>query len=302
MKQLKRVGRLAGRLYFVLLAGLLAAWGAPAWQVRAGAGVGIVGLTGANALVRFNSATPGTISGPTPITGLQTGEVIVAIDFRPATGELYGLAITNSAGPDTGRLYVIDPATGAATQVGGSPFSTTLADGASYGFDFTPVADRIRVVNSADQNLRVNPDTGGLTGTDLNLDNPAGTEEVVGSAYDRNVDGATATTLFGIDYLNNTLVRQGGINGSPSPNLGGITTIGPLGLTTASRLIGFDIDGAYGTHFVSLQNNGNNLFGLYALNWNTGAATLLGTIGTGTLPIRGLAVFPTWKIFLPYIS
>jgi Domain of unknown function (DUF4394) len=64
-----------------------------------------------NRLVRFDSATPGTLTGDAAITGLQSGEAILALDCRPATGQLLGLGSAN-------RLYAIDPATAAATEVG----------------------------------------------------------------------------------------------------------------------------------------------------------------------------------------
>jgi hypothetical protein len=261
----------------------------------------LMGLASGNVLVRFSSATPGTLISSTIISGLQPGEAVVAIDFRPATGQLYGLGIINSTGTDTGRLYLIDSTTGAATLVGPGPFSTTLADGANYGFDFNPVVDRIRVVNDPDQNFRLNPDTGALVAQDSPVDNPAAGEEIVGAAYDRNVAGATLTTLFGIDAANNTLVRQGGVNGLPSANGGVITTLGPLGLTVASPNIGFDIDGVEGTAFASLQNLGNNLFGLYTINLSTGQATLVGAISNGALQLRGLAVVPTRQTYLPLV-
>jgi len=37
-----------------------------------------------NALVRFDSATPGTIAATVAVTGLQSGELLLGIDFRPA--------------------------------------------------------------------------------------------------------------------------------------------------------------------------------------------------------------------------
>jgi hypothetical protein len=51
----------------------------------------IYGVTTGNQLVRFNAAAIGTLTTVGPITGLQTGENILGIDFRPATGQLFGL-------------------------------------------------------------------------------------------------------------------------------------------------------------------------------------------------------------------
>src|SRR5205823_1424681 len=66
---------------------------------------------GNNTFGSFDSATPGTVTGLVTITGLQGGESLLAIDCRPATGQIYGLGSTN-------RLYTLNPLTGAATPVG----------------------------------------------------------------------------------------------------------------------------------------------------------------------------------------
>jgi hypothetical protein len=107
--------------------------------------VPLTALTAANELVTIDSATPGINSAPILITGLGVGEEILAIDYRPATGQLYGIGSLS-------QLYTIDPATGVATVVGG-PFAQALS-GTSFGFAFNPVADRIRVVSDFEQNLR----------------------------------------------------------------------------------------------------------------------------------------------------
>jgi Ca2+-binding RTX toxin-like protein len=198
----------------------------------------IFAVTAANDLLSFNATTPGTIATTAAITGLMAGEQILGIDFRPANGLLYALGITGAAAPFSGQLYTINTTTGAATLVGTGPFSTTLT-GTSFGFDFNPVPDRIRLVSDTEENLRLNPDTGAIAGTDTNLV-PAG--NVVGSAYDRNFVTTAATTLFGIDSASDMLVRQGGVDGTPSPNDGVITNIGALGFNTTDQ-VGFDIAG-----------------------------------------------------------
>ena len=80
----------------------------------------VYAVTATNNLVTFSSAAPGTIFGTVAISGLQVGEILQGIDFRPANGRLYGLGSTS-------RLYTIDPRTGAATQVGASPFALALS-------------------------------------------------------------------------------------------------------------------------------------------------------------------------------
>jgi hypothetical protein len=102
----------------------------------------IYGLTLSGNLVTFNSSNPGTVNTIGPITG--TGASLAGIDFRPATGQLYGLGFDS-------RVYLIDPNTGAATAIG-LPGQFTL-NGSNFGIDFNPVPDRLRVVSDADQNL-----------------------------------------------------------------------------------------------------------------------------------------------------
>lgn len=297
----------AARLVLVVaagLAGLVLAGPArgPVPVHSATPGATLVGLAAGNRLLVFQSSSPGAIQRTLTITGLPQDTVLAAIDYRPANAQLYALGIANTPDNDTGRLYRLSLDTGRATQVGSAPFSTLLADSASYGFDFDPVNDWIRLVNDDDQNLRINPDNGTLRGDDNKLDNEFDTEQIVAAAYDRNFSGATATTLFGLDFANDMLVRQGGINGSPSPAGGALTTIGSLGLQAQPAHVGFDIANADGTAYASLSNLATALYGLYTINLRSGAATFVGLIGNGQTAILGLAVAPVRQIYLPVVG
>jgi len=250
----------------------------------------IFGVTAAGNLVRFSSATPGVLDLNVAITGLQSGETIrgldtrpasLGVDTRPASRQLYALG-------STGRIYRLNPVTGAATQV--STLMGATLSGTAFGVDFNPIPDRLRVVSDADQNLRINVDTGAAS-VDTTLayatgDPAAGQNpNVVGVAYTNNFAGATSVTLFGIDSARDTLVRQGSVGGSPvSPNSGQLFTVGALGVDT-SDVVGFDIANPGGVAFASLTVGGTSQ--LYTINLTTGAATLVGTIG-GTSPITDI--------------
>ncbi len=246
----------------------------------------MLGVDVANNLIRFTSAAPGTVVSTTPITGLAgaTGETIAGMDYRPIDTTLY--AVTGDAG-GVGRLYTIDIATGSA-----SLRSTLTADpadatapyaglsGTSFGVDFNPVADRLRVVSNDGQNLRINVDTGRVT-TDTNL-NP-GTPAVAGAAYTNNFPNASTTSLYDIDTATDTLVLQ-----SP-PNNGTLSAVG-MGLgVDVSDVVGFDIQtvGMTNTAYASLVVGGTT--GLYTIDLTTGAASLVGTVGAS---IRNLAITP----------
>ena len=57
------------------------------------------GLTILDQIVTFDTGTPGTTISSVDITGLQPAEQALAIDLRPATGQIYVLGSTS-------RLYV----------------------------------------------------------------------------------------------------------------------------------------------------------------------------------------------------
>lgn len=246
----------------------------------------VFAVTASNKLVSFNSRTPGTILSTVPISGLQTGETIAGIDFRPASGQLFAVGSTS-------RLYTINTVNGAASPVSNGPFTPALT-GTSFGVDFNPVPDRVRVVSDGEQNLRLNPNDG-TAATDIQLayatgdPNASANPNVVGAAYTNNFAGATSTTLFVIDSNLDILARQGSPGGTPdSPNGGKLTTIGPLGVDTTDQ-VGFDISDNSGTGYVSLTTSGANQSQLYTINLITGATTAIGAIGGGEV-IRDFSV------------
>ena len=228
----------------------------------------LYGVNTANQLVRFDSATPGTVSAPLTVTGLQAGENILGIDFRPANGQLYGLGSTS-------RLYLINLTTGAAAAVGTAGAFTL--NGTDFGFDFNPTVDRLRIVSNTGQNLRVNPNDGTLSATDTPL-NP-GSPSVSAAAYTNNFAGTTTTTLYVIDTTTNSLYTQN------PPNAGTLNLVGPLGVA-ATGVNGFDIAPFSGRAYASLVVGGASR--LYTINLTTGAATLVAAIGGGNT-LRGLS-------------
>lgn len=246
----------------------------------------LFGVTTTNRFVTFDSNTPGTYLTDVAITGLGVEESILGFDMRPARNQLYILGSSN-------RLYTLDRSTGAATAVG-SAGAFTLS-GTEFGFDFNPTVDRIRVTSDTGQNLRLHPDTGALVSTDGSLayvtgDANFGTApNIVGSAYINNVAGATSTLLYGIDSNLDILVTQ------VPPNSGGLNTIGSLGFDT-SELVGFEVSSITGVAYASLTAPGSPGFSqLFTINLATGAATLVGGIGTNSLSnaaLVGIAAVP----------
>lgn len=239
----------------------------------------IYALTSDNAIVSFAPGSPGSAGTPMPITGLNAGETVLGIDFRPATNQLYAVGSSS-------QLYTINTSTGAATKVG-SPFTPAI-NGMQVGFDFNPTVDRIRLITDSGQNLRLHPDTGAVVAVDGSLaytpgdTNATAPQAITAAGYtNSDNDPATGTTLFDIDSANSTLVRQ------DPPNDGVLNTVGMLGVTTAQQ-VAFDIGpmGAYMANRPTAADGSR----LYRVDLATGAATEVGSIGND-LEITGLAIY-----------
>ena len=237
----------------------------------------VYGLMNANSLVRFDSATPTVINSTVALSGLSG--TLLGIDFRPATGELFG--VTSDS-----RLYTINVLTGAATAVGAA--NQFVLMGSSFGFDFNPTVDRIRLTSNTGQDLRLNPLNGAIAATDPTLayaaadPNAAATPSIVGSAYTNSFAGSTSTTLYDIDSGLDILATQN------PPNNGTLNTVGSLGVN-ASNNIGFDIFFFNNQAFASIQLANGTSTGFYSINLATGAATLIGGIGNG-LVVTDIAI------------
>ena len=228
-------------------------------------------LAGGVQLDAYNAADPERVLNSVPITGLQPGETILAIDFRPATGQLYGLGSTS-------RLYVLNPQTGAARPIGATPFSPALS-GAVAGFDFNPTVDRLRVVTADGQNLRLNPETGAVAATDGPINGVAGAR-VTAVAYTNNVAGAATTTLYDIDVTTQKLYKQ------LPPNNGTLVEVGDLKLKVTGEG-GFDI--APGTDQALGLFEVNKKATLFAVDLATGEARILAKYEK-SLPYTGIAI------------
>lgn len=251
----------------------------------------VYGLADDGRLFRFKPATPNTLDATVSITGLNAGETLLGIDFRPKDGLLYG--ITSAA-----RIVTIDPATGAATAK--ATLAADAADstapyagiaGTAFAVDFNPVADRLRVISSTGQNLRINVDTGATT-TDGAINRSGAAPLVSAGAYTNSFAGTTATMLFDIDSAADTLALQN------PPNDGTLANVGALGVDVAGD-VGFDIaGGANGLALAALRTAAGGPASLYRIDLATGAATLvngaatpgLSVIGSGTPGLRDIAI------------
>jgi hypothetical protein len=226
-------------------------------------------LTNDNKILALNAKNPSNVLATVTITGLQTGENIMGIDFRPATGQLYGIGSTS-------RIYVIDYKTGIARPIGAASFATPIS-GSNFGFDFNPTVDRIRLVSSNGQNLRLNPETGAVMIIDGPI-NGVANAKVSSVAYTSNRAGAASTILFDIDATTDKLYKQ------DPPNDGKLVEVGSLGFDV-DEVGGFDINPDGSVALAALQVGGRS--SLFTVELATGKASKIADLGS---QITGIAI------------
>jgi Domain of unknown function (DUF4394) len=229
----------------------------------------IVALTDNNTLLKINASDPSQTNKRVAITGLAADEKVLAIDFRPATGQLYGVSSAS-------KIYVIQPDSGTARAIGATAFTPAI-NGTIVGLDFNPTVDRIRLTTNTGQNLRLNPETGATAATDAAL-NPS-TPSVSEVAYTNNSAGVTTTTLYDIDVTTDKLYMQN------PPNNGTLVEVGDLGVN-AEGAAGFDITDNNLAYSI-LKVDGKSR--LYVINLATGRVLNVGNTEIGA-NIIGLSV------------
>src|SRR3954454_16869987 len=123
----------------------------------------LYGITDANPphLVSFAPTNPVTFTSDEPITGLGSDDAVAGLDISPRDGGLYILThdSTNNL-----KLWALDASTGVATLIGqltaapGDVYLQGMETAASYGVDFNPQSNLLRVIGDGTfSNLRVNP-------------------------------------------------------------------------------------------------------------------------------------------------
>lgn len=255
----------------------------------------IVGVTTGGNVVRFNANTPGTFLSNLPISGLNQGDRIQGIDFRPQTGEIIAIG-------ETTQMYSLNAVTGVATPIG-SGFTPGLDGGAltRHAIDINPTVDRVRVVGSGAQNRRLNPVNGANAALDTNLSYNAAlglgaAPRAVAVAYTNSVFGAPvgSTREYILDSINNVLAEVGSQAGGNASFNGGVISSAftvRLGTTTLDfgDNAGLDVSSASGIAYASLDLDSSVASGVYTIDLASGQATFLGSAGVG---LRDITVIP----------
>lgn len=229
------------------------------------------------------------IAEPGNVSTVDLSTPVWAIAYRPVTGDLMAFG--------DGAVFTIDPATGEMTDLGASFMDdATISDGAMVAFDFNNAIDAVRAVSTAGENLVYFPDGFGDNDeragsvrrfTDLAYAEgdamASSTPMVFANAYTNAVPGATASETFqyALDAETDALI-------SLANNDGTLATIGKVTVdgeeVDLAPMGGFDIVSASegdNMAYAVLQMEGAETAGLYTIDLETGAATMLADLGMG---------------------
>ena len=246
------------------------------------------GLSMNNELISFTAGPPVKESGAVLIAGMADSEFILAIDFRPATGDLYGVS-------NRSLIYIIDPVSGKAAAVSPDPLYPAIL-GSLVGFDFEPKSDMIRLVTDNEQNLQIDPATATVVNVEFNISPTDHTFNSIAysNSFWTSVASGSTSSLYAIDLLDGNLYKGKSMISSLKP-------VGSLGLAVSGEG-GFDISRdntlAYAVlygHSIAPKNeiaaNGDDLtkdnFRLYNINLRTGQAQYIELMSR---PMTGLAI------------
>lgn len=243
-----------------------------------------VGTTTDNRLVTFDSANPGSFLSSVAITGLRASDgvtadpnaVLVNLSYNPADSFHYGL--------DSNANFYRVGLDGAATLVSSGFSPSGFAAGLAYDTfsgDFAFISDDAEVVLIDPSGTTIaRPAIKYATGDA----NAAFTPAVFALSIDPDFGRA-----FVLDF------QRGVLGEIIDPNFAEIFTVGSLGVS----VVGFGGLGtdAEGNLFASLSTDGNSS-SLYAINDDTGAATLIGAF-QGAAGVNSFTAVPepgTWVL------
>ncbi|MDR7275851.1 DUF4394 domain-containing protein [Catenuloplanes atrovinosus] len=229
-----------------------------------GFGLTADGLT----MLAFQSQTPNVSDWVQDIVGFTGHDTYgVGLDTRPANGVIYLVA-------NAGGIYTVDR--WYITKVG--QLSVAL-NGQSFGVDFNPAADRLRIFSNTGQNLSHDVDGNVTTAQTALTDGASGKSAtgVTAGAYTNNdTSNLTATALYDVDTIANQISLQN------PPAAGTLFPQGMLGVDPAQNssmdIVSTISNGrtVANTAFAALINPVTNRSTLYSVDLTSGFATSIG--------------------------
>lgn len=252
-------------------------------------GLEAVALTKDNRLLCLKVADPDDARSLGKVKGLDAGTKLIGIDFSAENNKLYGVG-------SNGAIYTIALKSAKASKV--STITGATLEGTSFGVDFNPTSNALRIISNTGQNLRIAMVATGAAMEDPDLTNPAVAPNpaavalgVTGAAYtntDKVTKANTGTSLFDIDTTNDRVALQ-----APA-NPGTLNPTGKLGRNVDPDN-GFDIysvlkkgQARSNLAYAALSNGSRST--LYKVDLLDGSLSSQGTFDKNRGEIIGLAL------------
>ncbi|MDO9380964.1 MAG: DUF4394 domain-containing protein [Nocardioidaceae bacterium] len=239
-------------------------------------GIRVVGLTQDGKITSVDTGRD-RASTPKAIRGLSSGDRVVGIDYRPAVDKLWGVALTPAK---TLKVFKISAATGrtySRSFLRDADGDKITSGASSYGVDFNPTVDRMRIVSSSGENYRVNVATGETTVDGrLKLAAGSGTPRVVSAAYANSIKGATETALYDLEITSNRIHTQ-------APPNDGTLNAGARLARDIRATTAFDIATVGGRDTALVSNTSRGQTKIYRVNLDRGTVT-----GTSSIADRAI--------------
>jgi len=243
----------------------------------------VVGLTDQNSLAIIDSENPTVVIHTTPITGVQAGDAIVALDYDPTSGDLLGLG-------EDDFLYDLDPVTGIASLIGTGALED-LVLGDNIIFELDPILGIVRALDGTGVYAVIDPVLGLVQSLlddlllyqlgDINFGNFP--ELLTGAIDNLNILEEDNGIFYLIDGSTGCLVQL--VPGL----LNMLDTIAPItGLENLENIIGFDIS-EHGLSIIGVILEDGLGTQLLELNILDGVTNLLGTIN---FILRDITILP----------
>lgn len=240
------------------------------------------GVSTDNQLITYTVGPPAQEKSSVVITGLkEPGEVIASIDLNPKDGLIYGIS-------NKGRMYTINPETGAATPVSTTAFNP-MPTGTIYGMDFNTKTGLFRLVTNAGENMTVSPVTGAIVSVDQKL--TPGSTIINSVAYTNGTSSSPTASMYDISTSDGKVYVQDDMKGT-------LRAVGSTTLVIQDEG-GFDIskDNTYGLAVLNAGAlykdpsdpqglNTATAYRLYHIDLRTGKATSFGSVR----PLNGMTI------------
>jgi trimeric autotransporter adhesin len=230
-------------------------------------------------LVFFDSYSPSKIRREVRLSGMTSGQTMLAIDYG-ADFNLYGFGYNYTSG--TYQLYRIDTTTGSVTAINSTAASLNLGtddgsgDHINVGFRFIAnSANRIRVIgNGGRTNVQISATTGLVVETDSALTRVSGDASsgdslsLTSFAYTDTYSGDTSSQLLGYDAVSGSLVLFDAANdtmGYGTGSSGYIST--DFSLSAVLSLFSSGSGTTYNNAYLDIMYTGSTNVGYMASNY-----------------------------------